>query len=224
MVPVLANHQITPQDFLLALGDAEKFRDAHVTETPELAQVATEYASGYTGRFPFMCEMRQRAVWGLSPRQAAAVLNCLKAEVVREQQATVETSHQVAPMSLPAAGIYTLSNSADDYVTIRIRPEEDKPGIAAMAEYLAGPANTTDYIAFAFIATDGSPRVWSRFKQDARIARALRALLAADGEQRHAYGFAYAEASGRCMVCGRTLTTPESIASGIGPTCAGRDN
>ena len=26
------------------------------------------------------------------------------------------------------------------------------------------------------------------------------------------------------MVCGRTLTTPESIASGIGPTCAGRDN
>jgi hypothetical protein len=27
---------------------------------------------------------------------------------------------------------------------------------------------------------------------------------------------------GRCGVCGRRLTTPESIASGIGPTCAGR--
>ena len=138
-------------------------------------------------------------MWGLSPRQAAAVLNFLKAEVVREQQTTVETSRQATPVSLPATGIYTLSNSADDYVTIRIRPEDDKPGIAAMAEYLAGPVNTTDYVAFAFIATDGSPRVWSRFKQDARITRALRALLAADGEQRHAYGFAYAQASGRCI-------------------------
>jgi hypothetical protein len=28
---------------------------------------------------------------------------------------------------------------------------------------------------------------------------------------------------GRCGKCGRALTTPESITSGIGPVCAGRD-
>lgn len=28
--------------------------------------------------------------------------------------------------------------------------------------------------------------------------------------------------SGRCGACGRKLTTPESVASGIGPICAGR--
>lgn len=28
--------------------------------------------------------------------------------------------------------------------------------------------------------------------------------------------------SGKCCRCGRTLTTPESIAAGIGPECAGR--
>lgn len=29
--------------------------------------------------------------------------------------------------------------------------------------------------------------------------------------------------SGRCCRCGRELTTPESIASGIGPVCAGKE-
>ena len=29
---------------------------------------------------------------------------------------------------------------------------------------------------------------------------------------------------GRCGRCGRTLTVPESIASGLGPVCAGRDS
>jgi hypothetical protein len=223
MVPALAQHQISPQDFLQALGDAEKFSDTHVAEAPELGRVAADYARSYTGRFPFMCDMRQKSAHGLSPKQAAAVLNCLKAEVVREQQVTATQARQAAPGALPF-GIYTLSNSDNDYVTIRVRAEDDKPGIAAMAEYLAGPVNTTDYIAFAFIASDGSPRVWKRFAQETRIVRALKSLLAAGGEERHAYGFAYAQASGRCMVCGRTLTTPESIASGIGPTCAGRDN
>jgi hypothetical protein len=27
---------------------------------------------------------------------------------------------------------------------------------------------------------------------------------------------------GRCGACGRRLTTPESISSGLGPVCAGR--
>lgn len=33
---------------------------------------------------------------------------------------------------------------------------------------------------------------------------------------------AYGKLYGRCMVCGATLTDPESIAAGIGPICAGR--
>lgn len=224
MVPVLANHQITAQDFLLALGDAEKFSDIHVAEAPVLAQVAAEYAGTYSGRFPFMCEMRQKATWGLSPKQAAAVLNCLKAEVVREQQAPAVQPCVASLVSLPAFGIYTLSNSSDDYVTLRIRPVDNKPGLAAIAEYLDGPMNTTDYRSYAWVTAEGQPRVWASFRRDTRIVRALQALLSADSAQRHAYGFAYAQASGRCMVCGRVLTTPESIASGIGPTCAGRDN
>ena len=221
MVPALVQHDISTQDFLQALDGAEKFADTHVTAWPELRQLATTYATGYQGRFPFMREMHEKAcAFGLSPRQAAAVLNCLKAEVAREQQVPATPT---APVSVPT-GIFTLSNGGDDHVTIRVRLIEDKPGIAAIAEYLAGPVNTTDYAGFAFIAADGSPRIWKRFQQDTRIVRALKALLTADNGQRHAYGFAYAQASGRCMVCGRVLTTPESIETGIGPTCAGRNN
>ncbi len=33
---------------------------------------------------------------------------------------------------------------------------------------------------------------------------------------------AYGRKTGRCMVCGRKLTHPASIAAGIGPVCAGK--
>jgi len=219
MVPVLAQHDLSPLDFLQALAGAEKFADAHVADRPELLLVATDYATTYRGSFAFMQDMREKArACGLSARQAAGVLNCLKAAVIREQQAPAAPT---TPIAVPF-GIFTLS-SDDDYVTLRVQAVTEKPGLAATVAYLAGPVNTTDYMAFAFIGNDGRPRVWRRFQQDSRIVRAVNALLAASTEERYAYGFAYAQASGRCMVCGRVLTTPESIATGIGPTCAGRN-
>jgi hypothetical protein len=33
---------------------------------------------------------------------------------------------------------------------------------------------------------------------------------------------AYGRRTGRCMVCGRRLTHPASVAEGIGPVCSGR--
>lgn len=33
---------------------------------------------------------------------------------------------------------------------------------------------------------------------------------------------AYGKQTGRCMVCGRTLSNPESVAQGIGPVCSAR--
>lgn len=35
------------------------------------------------------------------------------------------------------------------------------------------------------------------------------------------YAAAYGRRTGRCMVCGRTLTKKESVDAGIGPICAG---
>lgn len=35
------------------------------------------------------------------------------------------------------------------------------------------------------------------------------------------YAAAYGRRTGRCMVCGRTLTKKDSIDAGIGPICAG---
>lgn len=46
--------------------------------------------------------------------------------------------------------------------------------------------------------------------------------LSADDRMTKDEAAEYGRAHGRCLVCGRTLTNPESIAAGIGPICAGR--
>jgi len=59
--------------------------------------------------------------------------------------------------------------------------------------------------------------------QDAKSARTLtwflRHLNAGNTEKLAQVQFLH---SGKCCRCGRTLTTPESIAAGIGPVCAAR--
>jgi hypothetical protein len=47
-------------------------------------------------------------------------------------------------------------------------------------------------------------------------------LLGSTDEDRTEAGKAYALASGCCYICNRLLTTPESIADGIGPVCAAK--
>jgi hypothetical protein len=88
---------------------------------------------------------------------------------------------------------------------------------------LTGPDNGGDYQGFAFVS-DGAIRVWSRFRgQGERSIYERYADLLARPEFWAAKGVAYLAAL-RCRRCGRPLTHPESIESGIGPVCAGRDD
>jgi hypothetical protein len=86
---------------------------------------------------------------------------------------------------------------------------------------LTGADNERDYTSFAFLKTeaDGSVRliVWKRHRggQYDALARMLEALPAHEAAGRVATNF-----DTRCRKCNRTLTTPESVASGIGPVCA----
>jgi hypothetical protein len=92
---------------------------------------------------------------------------------------------------------------------------------------LRGPENTTDYLSFGFL-DDRGLSVWKKFRGEGepsffeRVAP-LFFSLAADGERSpwYARGFRLL-AESTCIVCNRALTTPESIRSGIGPTCEGR--
>lgn len=90
---------------------------------------------------------------------------------------------------------------------------------------LYGPDNESDYRGFAFVKEDGSISVWSKYRSTSvDVARSQYEVFAhmlmrpdAFEELGAVYHF-----EGRCRVCNRKLTTPESIQSGIGPVCAGR--
>lgn len=132
----------------------------------------------------------------------------------------------VAPVAAPAPaaapvpnGIYTVVMGSERR-TLRLRDDwrSDAPAGSQVAQFLSGPDNTSSYTGFAFVQGT-TVRTWKRYANDSTIAAALRFLLAGRENWERA-GKTYAMESGNCYHCGRTLTTPESVASGIGPVCA----
>ena len=108
--------------------------------------------------------------------------------------------------------------------TFRIRTQERDaqftPGKQIVA-FLNGPDNTSDYVQFAFII-QGRLVPWKRFASGYHTILEAARFLISPGSHQEAAGMRYAQGSGNCYVCNRMLTTPESIAAGIDPTCASR--
>lgn len=88
---------------------------------------------------------------------------------------------------------------------------------------LIGADNTSDYRGFAFADDEGRVNVWKKLRgQDgARSDFERFAALLERPADFAARGLTY-QIEGRCRRCNRVLTHPESIASGLGPTCAGK--
>jgi hypothetical protein len=126
------------------------------------------------------------------------------------------------------SGTYTVVFASGHYVTIRVQDasdtEREKFNLARGAQfigYLNGPDNWVNYKNMGTIS-GGKLRIWSKYQTLVDKVQAAEALLTADRDGRNAMGIAYARQSGNCYVCGRKLTTPQSLADGIGPVCAGR--
>lgn len=119
-------------------------------------------------------------------------------------------------------GTITVANThKGTHRTFRIRTQKPDAKFAPNARILSmltGPDNTSDYQQLGFVNPDGSIRLWSRFRSEryeafADVLRRPEAWTKAGCEYHY---------EGRCRVCNRTLTTPESIESGIGPKCASK--
>jgi hypothetical protein len=91
---------------------------------------------------------------------------------------------------------------------------------------LNGPDNTAD---FTFLGTIFPPDTWSRVLT---FKHGKRSTVSADASSLKAFDWAFKKLaagvmpeqlsvfhSGRCCRCNRLLTTPESVARGIGPEC-----
>lgn len=134
--------------------------------------------------------------------------------------------HKVAADGIKAfvlAGnaVFTIQNPlTGNRFTYRVRQGKGEKA-PHFVQVLTGSNNETDYQYLGVIFPDGTFRVTgkTRIGKDAPSARAF-AWTWAHLQMDRDIGPAEVWHQGRCGRCGRTLTVPESVATGLGPDCA----
>jgi hypothetical protein len=145
----------------------------------------------------------------------------------REVTPNVEPETLVAPASAPKVafkvpdGRYTVV-FADGHKTLRVATQGNiatfMPG-KVIISFLSGSDNDHDYTSFANVDDQGGVKIWKKHQGNESLREALKVVL---GDAKAA-SKAYAVESGCCGICGRSLTTPESVARQMGPTCAAKN-
>lgn len=141
-----------------------------------------------------------------------------------EMEDRIESIGQRKPLAdLPqpwlSNGFYTLTFPCGTHKTLRVHTQQTGPfGGKRLVSLLIGPENTADYEVFAEL-TPAGVWVWQRFKTDRRAAYPELLIQLAKGEKIEGHEL---HVSKRCLRCNRELTTPESLARGIGPECEKR--
>jgi len=118
-------------------------------------------------------------------------------------------------------GFATIAFPCGTHKTLRIHTQKGGPFAGKrLVSLLIGPDNTMDYEAFGeLIPAESVVWVWKRWK-GTRIADYAELLVTmARGEKVEGHELLI---SAHCLRCNRILTTPESIAKGIGPECEKR--
>lgn len=212
----------------------------------EAVVAAEEYTRQYVGSFDYMLSMKDALArfHGLTEGQAKGVLNCLRAEVQRNERRAAtppagkpqdvyglnpigqedyanDGAFEPAPLNNLPNAIFTVVIADGSHVTLKIKAGTERFGAGKqVVSFLSGSDNESDYTGFAFL-TGRTVSVWSRFRNNdnSRIIEAINFLVNPETDALAA-GKRYALESGKCCVCNRTLTVPESIENGIGPECA----
>lgn len=130
------------------------------------------------------------------------------------------------------ATVTLVSKATGARFTYRVRKAER--GDAFFVSLLSGPNNDSDYAYMGLLSRDyyGKKGHWgesgyqlrttakSRVQLSAPSAKAINYALGALYERGEIPGTLEIWHEGRCCRCGRTLTVPESLATGLGPECA----
>lgn len=134
-----------------------------------------------------------------------------------------------ATFTLEVAPAWAAANGTPSHWTFKVRGKDLDDGSGKKIYFvslLAGPDNESSYAYLGVLNPEtGEVRLTkaSKFAETATVVRVLRRALARiwAGEQGaiEAAGFRLHH-EGRCCRCGRLLTVPSSIESGIGPECA----
>jgi hypothetical protein len=188
---------------------------------------ATEYVTNYTGTFSFLVSLHTQLDkgYGLNDSQVAGVLNCMIAEYNRSQQQAPITTTTVTydnSKQYVADGYYSVQGNTS-HRTIRLQTiKDDKSnGVKQWLSYLNGPDNTGDYLT---IGTVNGNEVKLFRKNEGKYTDIVAATkyVIRNVSRLGEFGKNYATRSGNCFRCNRLLTTPESVALGLGPICAAK--
>ncbi len=130
---------------------------------------------------------------------------------------------------------FTVDNGKGEHFTYRVSKPDDNPTSAILDFYfvsvLTGPDNTKNYTYLGML--DGRDKDWlpnktlratkgSKIKPEALSWKVFEwAMKKVYSGEPFPAGYTLKH-SNRCGRCGRMLTVPESIDSGIGPECASR--
>ncbi len=117
-------------------------------------------------------------------------------------------------------GFYQVLLAGRDFI-FRIKTDE-KTGVQSIAKakrFGSRTFTTLGRIDNGTLVRNGV--YWKDEEYQAAVVEAMTLLSAGEDAVREAAGKLYARSFGRCYVCNRPLTVPDSLATGIGPDCAG---
>lgn len=145
---------------------------------------------------------------------------------------TTETTTMLAPEFLTAGrAVFTADNGKGQHYTFKIsQPPEDPLKPLAKRPFfvklLTGPDNGADYTYMGMLVGDAGRKTLefvttpkSNYPLNSVPVRVIQfALRVLQGKQELPDGY-HIRHEGKCGMCGRTLTEPESLECGIGPVC-----
>jgi len=123
--------------------------------------------------------------------------------------------------------IFTVSNPSGEHYTYKVSApyKQSETNPFWFVKVLTGPDNTRDYTYAGLLQHTGNLVVTakSKYKSDSKpFLVAKWAISVIWGELNIPDGYKI-QHEGRCGRCGRSLTDPTSIETGLGPICAGRN-
>jgi len=186
----MTNTIINPKNIVRAVLDPElKFVDEDVTS--DLHRAGLDYLASYTGNFNYLRDLKTRKADNLSTGQVRGILNCIRAEVLREGEAKL------------AGDVLEVANGRYA-VTIG-----DK-----LRFFHVNAPTKGKWVGFTFVKEifGGGQEVNIRNRE---TRNQIFGAIAQDSDALARYG----RELGLCGICGRELTDEESRAIGIGPVC-----
>jgi len=123
---------------------------------------------------------------------------------------------------------WAYSHGCKPHYTYKVRKKVGKDGKPVFfVSILSGPDNESDYRYIGILTFDGQVRTTAKSALQPTsmpvrlLNRTLRLLWNDDLTDLTEAGFKLHH-EGRCGRCGRKLTVPESVETGLGPECAGK--